>query len=599
MPSQEAAFVYSLLDQWKKPIKNVFFTQGPTNATWANNLVAGNTTESQALSNFTMGPAMWANSLPSTFAESIYGSASSFSVSFQAQMGIAPDDRAAAAVAVGHVLYVALGQTFSGCDISRTGGDAWQMLYNLSAVSCTDGYNNGMLRLIRTIKNIAPTTFFGNIAFDRFGMNYLANSAVAQIFTTQVNLATSNAPFLVSPASLATKTFSVPQPNRFKALCPLGYYANSYTDFLPCIPCPVGSYSDVIGATSCQLAAKGNYSDTVGAAQMKICPDNTDTAGKGSTSITDCYCQAGYYSVNKSTGTPCLSCPTNLGASTSVCSGGTAWPLPVNGWYAEPNAPFTMYNCNPNLLCEGPNQNGITNLSQICSTGYTKRMCAYCDTGYFMALNRCYPCPSNPNINVLYMALMFAGYIVINLGTVRYIEAFHFGVAFCQLLAILNMFNTNWPNNIQVLFNYASILAFETNIVQPQCVAPSWFFPQNLVTQLLMPVVILIFTLLWIGITLLMFKIKMAAAGKDSTLSGANGGLSFAAGSEAGSVKSKNSFASFGAKSLKALTSSTWLLALQAFFHVPSSPAEMIETIYDKMAIPTMFLNASYLANLL
>ena len=225
-------------------------------------------------------------------------------------------------------------------------------------------------------------------------------------------------------------------------------------------------------------------------------------------------------------------------------------------------------------------------------------MCAYCDTGYFMALNRCYPCPSNPNLNIFYMAIMFAGYIIINLGTVRYIEAFHFGVGFCQLLAILNTFNTNWPSNVQTLFNYASILAFETNIVQPQCVSPSWFYPQNLVTQLLMPIVILVFTLLWVGLTWAMFKVKMAAAGKDSTLTGA-GAMSFAVGSEAGSTKSKNSFASFGSKSLKMLTSSTWLLALQAFFHVPSSPAEMIETIYDKVSIITMFLNASFLANLL
>ena len=193
---------------------------------------------------------------------------------------------------------------------------------------------------------------------------------------------------------------------------------------------------------------------------------------------------------------------------------------------------------------------------------------------------------------------MFVGYIVINLGTVRYIEAFHFGVGFCQLLAILNMFNTNWPNNIQTLFNYASILAFETNIVQPQCVNPDWAYPQNLVTQLMMPLVILACTLLWLLTTWLMFKIKMVASGKDSTLTGL-GAMSFAAGSEAGSTKSKNSFASFGSKSLKVLASNTWVLAAQAWFHVPSSPAEMIEVIYDRMAIPTMFLNASYLANLL
>ena len=193
IPSSEAALVYNLFNQLKKPIKNIFLTQGPTNQTWANNIVPGNTSASQALSQYITGPAIWASTLPSTSygsAETIFGSASSFSLSFQSSMGYVPDDRAAAAAAAGHVLYLALSTAFASCVINPSvgggGGDANQLLYNPSAVTCTDGSTlTGMQRVINSVKNLAASTFFGNIAFDRYGMNYQATSAVAQIFTAQ------------------------------------------------------------------------------------------------------------------------------------------------------------------------------------------------------------------------------------------------------------------------------------------------------------------------------------------------------------------------------------------------------------------------------
>lgn len=360
MTSSEAAFVYSLFDQWKKPIKSVFFTQGPTNQTWANNIVAGSTSASQILSAYAMGPAMWGNSLPNSYggSEPIFKTASQFSSSFQAEMGFPPDDRAAAGAAAGLVLYTAVTTAFEKCVIPSN-GDVFKLLYDPTGISCSDGINDGMSRVINSVKNVAINSFFGNIAFDRFGQNYLAISAVAQISSATVNFASTNLPFIVSPASLAAKIFTVPQPNHYKGPCPLGYYANSYTDYLPCIPCPGGTYSDIIGATSCQLAAKGSYSDTVGAAQQKSCPANTDTEGKGSDSITACYCVSGYYSTTKKTGSACLPCPTNNGAISSSCAGNTSWPQPIAGYYAEANAPFTMFNCNPNLLCKGGNLSNV------------------------------------------------------------------------------------------------------------------------------------------------------------------------------------------------------------------------------------------------
>lgn len=52
-----------------------------------------------------------------------------------------------------------------------------------------------------------------------------------------------------------------------------------------------------------------------------------------------------------------------------------------------------------------------------------------------------------------------------------------------QLLSLINGFNVNWPSTISNLMNFASVLAFEPDCVQPQCMDKDWNFQNNLIFQ--------------------------------------------------------------------------------------------------------------------
>ena len=52
-----------------------------------------------------------------------------------------------------------------------------------------------------------------------------------------------------------------------------------------------------------------------------------------------------------------------------------------------------------------------------------------------------------------------------------------------QLLSLINGFNVNWPSTISNLMNFASVLAFEPDCVQPQCMDKEWNFQNNLIFQ--------------------------------------------------------------------------------------------------------------------
>ena len=128
-----------------------------------------------------------------------------------------------------------------------------------------------MKRVIRALQQSALVTFFGNIAFDKNGMNYNAIAAVVQVgnlggchlnskwrppsltavklkmshliynqvFTVTQDLKVVNAPSVVLPAVEATQALVIPRPNIYAPVCPPGSYQNP-NDYLPCIPCPAG-----------------------------------------------------------------------------------------------------------------------------------------------------------------------------------------------------------------------------------------------------------------------------------------------------------------------------------------------------------------------
>ncbi|KAG1675594.1 hypothetical protein FOA52_014182 [Chlamydomonas sp. UWO 241] len=618
MPSADAALLHKKLDTLRKPIKSFFLSNGPQDPAW--NAALGD------LSIYLSAPSPWAKTLPDEFQDSFYGTASNFNAQFATWTagvyGAAeehdPSPNAAAAAAAGLVLYEGLRTAFTDCDLTATGGLIANLLYNSSTVICSDNLNDGMARVARNIQSLSLSTFFGNVAFNKYGQNYAATTGTVQVFATQVSLQDAWIPSLVAPVSMATRSFVIPQPNRYVPVCPPGTRQNG-DDYLPCVECGAGNYQNLPGQPYCDVCPVNTYSATRGATDCVHCPNHTITLEKGAIIAEVCICQLGFYATHPGTGEACLDCPEH-----SVCDGALAWPRSDPGWYGEVEQPFKFYNCNPNLVCTG---------NFTCATGYTGRMCETCTAGYFMAVDRCYECFGNSAV-ILCLAGMYLFFLVLNIGITRGIECFYVIVNFCQLLSVINGFNTNWPASISTLMNFCGILAFETNLIQPQCINPSWGFPNNLVTQLLLPLCMAVFVALWCGVTFLMYKIKTVGEKAENSAHGGNFGL-VSGGSTNGNFM-RNSFISyFGNEqeripgrtappdgglrrsvsfanmshppmfSRSSLTGTFKNMHGSKAYHwlsrvvtIPQSAAEWREVYLDRVSIPLLFLNTSYVATL-
>ena len=105
-----------------------------------------------------------------------------------------------------------------------------------------------------------------------------------------------------------------------------------------CTPCPAGAYSSVAGATNastCVQCPAGAYSSTAGASACVLCPTSSFST-PGSTSITNCACNAGFYGANGGTCTACTATFTSLPGSLTAAGCGCAentynYIMPVGG----------------------------------------------------------------------------------------------------------------------------------------------------------------------------------------------------------------------------------------------------------------------------
>ncbi|GAX76333.1 hypothetical protein CEUSTIGMA_g3779.t1 [Chlamydomonas eustigma] len=321
MTSEEALTLYKILDNFRKPIKSLYFLNGPGNSTW--------TAQLGGLSEYvTSGLAIWTSTLTNAQDELFGTTTTAYTTAFSTWAGVTtPTDHNAGASAAGYALYYAIMNAFSLCDLSNTGGSAYQMLYG--TLNCSDNQNNGMKRVISTLQLESVTTFFGNIAFNKNGENYDAVPEVIQVFTVTQDLKVVNAPAVVLPSSKAQQTITIPQPNRYAPVCPAGTIQNP-NDYNPCIPCPTGYYQSSVGQTACQICANDYYANETGSSACYACPANTITLNKGTANPDDCLCQVGYYNEEKSGGYACQACP-----NAANCNGGTSWPSPQAGWYAQ------------------------------------------------------------------------------------------------------------------------------------------------------------------------------------------------------------------------------------------------------------------------
>ncbi|KAF5842498.1 hypothetical protein DUNSADRAFT_6742 [Dunaliella salina] len=460
--------------------------------------------------------------------DSFFGSAQDYAVSYQSEMKKLPTHIAAGASASGYLLMLALQGAFTKCDIGATAGDPTNLLYGSSGnISCADNLNDGFERLRERLELMQVQTFFGQILFNSFRQNFAGEVKVLQAQKKIRDLKEILSPAVVLPLKLATASLKLPQPNRYEPVCPPGGYQNP-DPFEPCIKCDKGHFQDKAGASRCMRCFKNFYTNSTGAKACDRCPANSETAVRGATAITQCTCKPGFFTRYGRPGTPCEPCPAH-----ATCAGDNDVPRNDPGWHAEPDQPWQMYDCNPGTPCTG---------NFTCQTGYTGRMCADCEPGYFVAFERCLPCVGEA-ANIIIMLLVYVLFIIVVVGLSRNMEIIHLLMNFCeysvlqslgfemqtlaaaetlpkaaaetsQTLSILALFNLRWPVPIEIIFNVAGVLSFEMDLIQPQCVT-EWGFAENLYIQLAWPVFLLIMMFTWTSVTQAAFRMKLKLNGKS------------------------------------------------------------------------------------
>jgi hypothetical protein len=115
--------------------------------------------------------------------------------------------------------------------------------------------------------------------------------------------------------------------------CPVGTYTD-LTDQSSCLPCWMGTYSVSVGTITCPPCPQGTYKDFMGNGTCVVCPENTQTDLLGAMSISQCTCKDGYYSsMDGLAGVPCKPCPTG-----AVCTNSIPYAKPL--YWNSPNNPY-------------------------------------------------------------------------------------------------------------------------------------------------------------------------------------------------------------------------------------------------------------------
>ncbi|XP_066292997.1 multiple epidermal growth factor-like domains protein 11 isoform X1 [Branchiostoma lanceolatum] len=176
-------------------------------------------------------------------------------------------------------------------------------------------------------------------------------------------------------------TVSNPTDGIMGYICPAGYYCPAGA--LEEIPCPIGSYSSITGASECMLCPPGYYCSATGQ-QSPTGPCNAGyfcTSGSQSPTPVDGACPQGHY------------CPTGS-ASSIPCPAGTVNPVshgtsvtdcvPCPGGYYCSTAGLTSPtgHCNAGYFCTSGSQSP-TPVDGACPEGH------YCPPGSALAI----PCP--------------------------------------------------------------------------------------------------------------------------------------------------------------------------------------------------------------
>lgn len=171
-------------------------------------------------------------------------------------------------------------------------------------------------------------------------------------------------------------------PNPF---CAAGYYGpggdRDFDGYVDCKWCPENSSSKEgtteISGCKCNIGYYGNLTNDNSVCTK--CPDNSTTSSTGSISLQDCKCNKGYYMFNWY----CYACPENS-TTEAIGAGSINYCKCSDGFYMDSN--------NTCIKCE----NGSTGGSGAVGADSCK-----CNSGYYKSGTTCQKCPNFDSMNTV------------------------------------------------------------------------------------------------------------------------------------------------------------------------------------------------------
>ena len=155
-------------------------------------------------------------------------------------------------------------------------------------------------------------------------------------------------------------------------------------------------------------------------------------------------CNVGFYAaLNSSTGALlCLECPPG-----ADCPGGLLeqrMVQPESGWWSDATSPDALefYRCPIEEACLGRTATDNGTIAPAgCADGYTGRLCALCDEGYFLQFGKCSACPeSQEGVWVMTVGLSIAAIFVLGalylVRSVLPIDVIGIAVTFAQVRSL-------------------------------------------------------------------------------------------------------------------------------------------------------------------
>ncbi len=96
--------------------------------------------------------------------------------------------------------------------------------------------------------------------------------------------------------------------------------------------------------------------------------------------------------------------------------------------------------------------------------------------------------------------------------SVTHVDAARLRVCVADALAECQLNLSYLLSQLYTVMSFSSILSFEMDSLEPTCLVPTWGYANNLVVQLLLPLIMAALVALWCFITYVMYKVKQVCA---------------------------------------------------------------------------------------